>query len=148
VVAVSSSSEGPLDEFLKKIERKVREVEEAIAREIEKAIKELRYEERETKIFAESVEPLYTVRDLGNRLVVYVDIPYADAGKVDVWFEENVMHVKAKLRSRLDVGSWSERYRGVGVEEYDLSVTLPIKPKPEKTRVRVKRGVLEVIVYK
>lgn len=142
------SSEGPLDEFLKKIERRMREVEEAVSREIERILRELKREERETKIFAESVEPLYTIRDLGDRLVVYVDIPYADTGKVDVWFEGNIMHVKAKLRSRLDVGSWSERYRGVGVEEYDLAITLPVKPSPERTRIRVKGGVLEVTIHK
>lgn len=142
------TSEGPFDEFLKKIERRMKEVEEALSREIERVIKELKREERETRVFAESVEPLYTIRDLGDRLVVYVDIPYADTGKVNVRFEGNVMYVKAKLRSRLDVGSWSERYRGVEVEEYNLAITLPVKPSPEKTRIRVKRGVLEITIYK
>lgn len=142
------TNEGPLDDFFKRIERKMREVEETVSREIERVLRELKHEREETRIFAESVEPLYTIRDLGNRLIVYVDIPYADAGKVNVWFEGNIMHVKAKLRSRLDVGRWSERYRGVGVEEYNLTITLPVKPSPDRTQIRVKRGILEVTIYK
>ena len=141
------SDEGPLDRIFKRIERAMREMEEAIAREVERAIRELRPEEREVRFFAESIEPLYAVRDLGDRVVVYVDLPYADTEKVNLWFEENVMYVKAKLKSRIDVGKWSERYRGIEVEEYSLSITPPVKPKPEKTRIRVKKGVLKVVVY-
>lgn len=143
-----TSDEGPLDRLFKRIEKAMREIEEAVTREVERAIKELKHEEREVRVFAESIEPLYTMRDLGDRIVIYVDIPYADTEKVNVWFEDNVMYVKAKLRSRLDIGKWSERYRGVEVEEYNLSITLPIRPRPEKTTIRVKRGVLEVVIYK
>jgi len=145
---LAASDERPLDKLFRRIERAMREIEEAVTREVERAIRELKREEREVRAFAESIEPLYTVRDLGDRLVIHVDIPYADAEKVNVWFEENVMYVKAKLRSKLDVGKWSERYRGVEVEEYSLSVTLPVRSRPEKTSIRVRRGVLEVVVYK
>jgi len=58
------------------------------------------------------------------------------------------MYVKTVLRSSLDAGKWSERYRGVELKEYCPVVTLPVEPRPEKTKIRIKKGVLEVIVYK
>ncbi len=58
------------------------------------------------------------------------------------------MHIRAALKCKLDISEWSERYRGVEVKEYNLVLPLPFKPQPDKVRSRVKRGVLEIIIYK
>jgi len=139
---------GFIDEFFKRVEKKFKELEDSMKQIIESALNEIRMEKLETPYFAESVEPLYTMKNLGDRLVIHVDIPYCSEGNIDVLFEDNKMRIRAALKSKLDVSEWSERYRGIKVKEYNLVISLPFKPQPDKVKTRVKRGVLEVIVYK
>ncbi len=139
---------GSVDEFFKKVEKKFKELEDSMKQIIESALNEIRSERLETPYFAESVEPLYTMKDLGDRLVIHVDIPYCSEGNIDVLFEDSKMRIHAALKSKLDVSEWSERYRGIEVKEYNLVISLPFKPQPDKVKTRVKRGVLEIIIYK
>jgi HSP20 family molecular chaperone IbpA len=137
-----------IDEFFRRVERRFRELEDTMRQMIESALNEIRLERLEKPYFAESIEPLYNMRDLGDRLVIHIDLPYCSEGNIDVWFEDNKMHIRAALKCKLNISEWSERYRGVEVKEYNLVLPLPFKPQPDKVRSRVKRGVLEIIIYK
>lgn len=144
-------SEG-FDEFLKKLERRLREVENEFRREFERIFQSIeRHESRFTErwsVYGEVIEPLYTIRDVGDRIIVYIDLPFASEGTIDVRFEGRRMNVYAKLKSSIKLGEWSERYRGIEVKEYRTSIDLPFEPKPDKTRVRVRKGIAEIIIYK
>jgi len=147
VINVSES----MDEFFRKLEKKLREIEEDFKKDVEKLLRELRPEETSPariKGVGEVVEPLYTVRDLGDRLVVYVDLPYASEGTIDIKFEGRKMLISAGLKKTLNLRDWSERYEGVEVKQYKTVIDLPFEPDPKKTKIRVKKGVAEVTIFK
>jgi HSP20 family protein len=139
-----------VDEFFKRLERKLREMEESIRKDVEKLLSESRSEAGTTRIktFGEVMEPLYTMRDMGDRLIIYVDLPYASEGTIDVRFEDNKMIISAELKKTLSLNNWSERYKGIEVKQYRTVIDLPFSPNPEKTKVRVKKGVVEVTIFK
>ncbi|WP_440059335.1 Hsp20/alpha crystallin family protein [Thermogladius sp. 4427co] len=137
-----------IDEFFKRVERRLREIEDEFRREIRRIAEEVRGEHSYKPFYSETIEPLYSMRDLGDRVIVYVDLPYASEGDIEVLFEENRLRIKALLKSKIDVGKWSERYRGVEVKQYSLVIPLPFHPKKENTRIRVRKGVLEITIYK
>jgi len=139
-----------IDEFFKKLEKKLREMEESIRKDVEKLLSESRSEAGPTRIktFGEVMEPLYTMRDMGDRLIIYVDLPYASEGTIDVRFEDNKMIISAELKKTLSLNNWSERYKGIEVKQYKTVIDLPFSPNPEKTKVRVKKGVVEVTIFK
>jgi HSP20 family molecular chaperone IbpA len=109
-----------VDEFFKRLERKLREMEESIRKDVEKLLSESRSEAGTTRIktFGEVMEPLYTMRDMGDRLIIYVDLPYASEGTIDVRFEDNKMIISAELKKTLSLNNWSERYKGIEVKQY------------------------------
>jgi len=140
-----------IDEFFKRLEKKLREIEESIRKDVEKLLSESRSEvtgPTKIKTLGEVVEPLYTMRDMGDRLVIYVDLPYASEGTIDVRFEDNKMIISAELKKALSLNNWSERYKGIEVKQYKTVIDLPFSPNPEKTRIRVKKGVVEVTIFK
>jgi len=139
-----------VDEFFKRLERKLREMEESIRKDVEKLLSGSRSEAGPTRIktFGEVMEPLYTMRDVGDRLIIYVDLPYASEGTIDVRFEDNKMIISAELKKTLSLNNWSERYKGIEVKQYKTVIDLPFSPNPEKTKVRVKKGVVEVTIFK
>ncbi len=140
-----------IDEFFKRLEKKLREIEESIRKDVEKLLSESRSEvtgPTKIKTLGEVVEPLYTMRDMGDRLVIYVDLPYASEGTIDVRFEGNKMIISAELKKALSLNNWSERYKGIEVKQYKTVIDLPFSPNPEKTKIRVKKGVVEVTIFK
>lgn len=140
-----------MDEFFRKLEKKLREIEEDFKKDVKKLLNELRSEETSTtkiKGVGEVVEPLYTMRDLGDRLVVYVDLPYASEGTIDVKFEGRKMLISAGLKKTLKLKDWSERYEGIEVKQYKTVIDLPFEPDPKKAKIRVKKGVAEITIFK
>ena len=139
------------DEFIDRIERRLRRIEDEIRRSFEDLFKSFREEmafHRRPSVYGEYLEPLYTVKDLGDRIVIYIDLPYAAEGSIDVKFEGRRMYVYAKLREKLKLDEWSRRHRGLEVTEYRAAIDLPIEPRPEKTSVRTRKGVVEITIYK
>lgn len=143
-----SMSEDFFEEFFKKLERRMREIENAIRRDIEETLKFIGRDEHGPRPYSDTVEPLYSIRDLGDRLVIHIDLPFAEEGKVNVWFEGNKMYLRAEIAKKLHRKDLYESYRGVDLREYRLVITLPFAPRPEDTNIRVKKGVLEVVIYK
>uniref|UniRef100_A0A7C2V8U6 Hsp20/alpha crystallin family protein n=1 Tax=Ignisphaera aggregans TaxID=334771 RepID=A0A7C2V8U6_9CREN len=139
------------DEFFERLEKRIKMLE----REIRKSFEEMfrgfaSFPETKMRVpeYSETIEPLYTIRDLGDRIVVYIDLPYLAEGSVDIRFEGRVMHISAKLRESIKLDNWSRRYRGIEVHEYRASIELPIEPKPEKTKIRSRKGIVEITIYK
>ncbi|MEZ0394115.1 MAG: hypothetical protein ABWK00_03615 [Desulfurococcaceae archaeon] len=136
------------DELFRRIERRFREIEDELRREVERVAREALGSAPRPSRYSDVIEPLYTVRDLGDRLVVHVDLPHAAGDSVEVWFEGRTMNVRARLKAPIDVGRWSRGYRGVEVRGYRASISLPFEPRPERTRLRIRGDVLEVTIYK
>ncbi|MEM0501893.1 MAG: hypothetical protein QXU24_07040, partial [Ignisphaera sp.] len=74
------------DEFSRlfdRIEKRLRRIEDQLLRDIEETLKRaLEIPARRVPIYGESIEPLYTVRDFGDRIVIYVDLPGSSEGTI------------------------------------------------------------------
>ncbi|MEM2529143.1 MAG: hypothetical protein QXF17_05015 [Ignisphaera sp.] len=140
------------DEFSRlfdRIEKRLRRIEDQLLRDVEETLKRvLEIPARRVPIYGESIEPLYTVRDFGDRIVIYVDLPGSSEGTIDVKFEDRKTYVTAKLREAIELGKIFGRYRDIEVREYSLVIDLPFEPRPEKTKVRSRKGVIEITLYR
>lgn len=138
------------EEFFEKLEKRLKVLEREIMRGVEEMFKNIAIPEAPRRVFefSESIEPLYTIRDLGDRIVVYIDLPYAAEGTIDVKFEGRTMYITAKLRESIKLDTWSRRFRGIEIQEYKAVIDLPIEPKPEKTSIKTRKNVVEITIYK
>uniref|UniRef100_A0A7C5TGY8 Hsp20/alpha crystallin family protein n=1 Tax=Ignisphaera aggregans TaxID=334771 RepID=A0A7C5TGY8_9CREN len=138
-----------LDEFFEKLEKRLRMLERDIMKSVEEVFKNINIPEfRRTPEISETVEPLYTIKDLGDRIVIYIDLPYVAEGTIDVKFEDRTMYIYAKLKESVKLDRLSRRFRGVEVQEYRAAIELPLEPKPDKTKIRTRKGVVEITIYK
>jgi len=137
------------DEFFEKLEKRLRMLERDIMRSVEEVFKNINIPEyRRTLEISETVEPLYTIKDLGDRIVIYIDLPYVAEGTIDVKFEGRTMYIYAKLKESVKLDRLSRRFRGVEVQEYRVAIELPLEPKPDKTKIRTRKGIVEITIYK
>jgi HSP20 family molecular chaperone IbpA len=137
------------DEFFEKLEKRLRMLERDIMRSVEELFKNINIPEyRRTLEISETVEPLYTIKDLGDRIVVYIDLPYVAEGTIDVKFEGRTMYIYAKLKESVKLDRFSRRFRGLEVQEYRVAIELPLEPKPDKTKIRTRKGIVEITIYK
>ncbi|MCC6016404.1 MAG: hypothetical protein LM582_05105 [Desulfurococcaceae archaeon] len=137
------------DEFFEKLEKRLRMLERDIMRSVEELFKNINIPEyRRTLEISETVEPLYTIKDLGDRIVVYIDLPYVAEGAIDVKFEGRTMYIYAKLKESVKLDRFSRRFRGLEVQEYRVAIELPLEPKPDKTKIRIRKGIVEITIYK
>jgi HSP20 family molecular chaperone IbpA len=140
---------GFFDEFFEKLEKRLRMLERDIMRSVEEVFKNINIPEyRRTLEISETVEPLYTIKDLGDRIVIYIDLPYVAEGTIDVKFEGRTMYIYAKLKESVKLDRLSRRFRGLEVQEYRVAIELPLEPKPDKTKIRTRKGIVEITIYK
>lgn len=148
-----------IDDEFEKLWRKIREVEKSIKEyiedEIRRGFKQIKEEIRTIEsMIAPSwshegyLKPLHTVRDEGSHYTIYVDLPRADEGSVDVRYSENKILIRARLKESMDFGEWSARAGEIRFKEYKGIIELPIIIDPAKVRIIVKKGVLKIIVPK
>jgi len=126
-------------------------VEEALRRSIEASRTLLEEEKGMLRPLWDAkgvLEPLYTIKDLGDRYIVYVDLPYANEGTIDIKFVGNEMIVEAKLKSGVRFSEWHRRYSETTFHSYKLSIELPITPDPKKVQVKARKGVIQVVIPK
>lgn len=142
------------DEFkrlLKKWEQLERSFREMIRREIERFEKELEL----IKIPAPPswssegvLKPLYSVRDEGDSYVIYVDIPKADEGTIEVNFVDNKIEIKARLRKEFKFENWTGRGGETTFTQYREIIELPTRIDPQRVRVRKRKGIVEIKILK
>ncbi len=142
------------DEFkklLRKWEQLERSFREMIRREIEKFEKELdivRIPASPSWSSEGVLKPLYSVRDEGDSYVIYVDIPKADEGTIEVNFMDNKVEIKARLRKEFRFEGWSGRGGETTFTKYREVIELPIRIDPQRVRVRKRKGIVEIRIPK
>lgn len=142
------------DEF-KRIMRKWEEIRRSVKELIDEEIKKINEEVQGFKSLMQPswssngvLKPLYTLKEAGNEYIVYIDLPRADEGSINVGFANNKIILKASLKKEVRFKDWS----GVGSEtsfkEYQEVIELPINIDPQKVRVRTKKGIVEIRISK
>ena len=143
------------DEELKKMLKKWESVERDIRRLIQDELKKAERDLENIKLLFEPswssngiLRPLYSVRETSDSYIIYVDVPKADEATIDVHFINNKLILKARLRREIRFEQWS----GVGGEttfkEYQNVIELPFKIDPKKVKIRNRRGMVEIRVFK
>jgi len=94
------------------------------------------------------LRPLYTVRDEGSAYVVYIDLPRADEGSIDVRFRDNMVLLRARLREGTYIKGWSSRASEVRFSEYRDVIELPVRVDPSKVKVVTRRGLVKIVIPK
>ena len=147
-----------LDEF-DELFRKMREFEKKLQRYIEEeltsALRELRsdlaYMENMFKPMSHYegyLRPLYTIRDRGSYIEVYIDLPKADEKTIDIRFKDNYMFIRARLKEEVRFSGLGGRGGETKFHEYREVLELPIKIDPDRVRLDVRKGRVKVIIYK
>ncbi len=142
-----------MDEFEKlfrQFEKAMRSLQNFVAKRIREEIARLAEELSLTEIprplwhHEGYLEPLYSVKDLGDRIVIDIDLPCVDEGSIDVKFVGNRMMLVARLKRDLRYENWSSRAREITFREYRLTIDLPPDVDPSRARVKVIRNVVRV----
>ena len=144
-----------ISEMLKKFRKELRELEDYIMRTIRDEVHRL-YEDLVSmeRMFRPMwhhegyLEPLYSIKDLSDRIIVYIDLPYAEEGSIDVKFVDNKMIIKARLKDRLSYSGWSTRFERITFNEYRTVIDLPIMIDPNKIKIRSRKGLVEITIFK
>ncbi len=133
---------------IKEIERRMlesfREEEERILREFE----EIRRALIPSWSYEGYLRPLYTMRDLGNEYVLYIDLPNADQGSIDIKFKGNAILIRAKLRMKHRFSEWSGQGGETIFTEYRDVITLPFNVDPSCVCLRQRKGMIELRIRK
>lgn len=94
------------------------------------------------------LRPLYTVRDLGDRIEVLVDLPSADEASIEVRASGRIVSISARLKKETVFSDWSGRGGEVVFTEFREEITLPEEVVGEPLSVDVKRGIVRIVFKK
>ncbi|MCE4613710.1 MAG: hypothetical protein F7C07_07785 [Desulfurococcales archaeon] len=121
--------------------RRIREMEDML---LEEGVEERVLDERFTMLSRRQMEPLYTIIDRDEEVVLVVELPGARRDSIDVIVTENEIRIEAHLeeeqvRRALGEYSWYK-----SLERISWSHKLPFHVDP--SRVRVERRGLRVVI--
>lgn len=94
------------------------------------------------------LRPLYSIRDLGDRVEVLIDLPSADEATIEVRASGRRVSISARLRNEAVFSDWSGRGGEVVFTEFRDEITLPMEVSERPLAVDVRRGVVRVVFRK
>ena len=150
------SSEDEFDRLMKKIRELEKRVWDYIEGEVRRAASEIRREfESVERMLSPSwssegfLKPLYSIRDEGNAYAIYVDLPKADEGTIDVRFKDNKILIRARLKEKTDFSPWTGRGGEVKFTEYRDLIEVPVKHiDPSRVRIIKRRRFIKILIPK
>lgn len=130
-------------------------MEEWIEEEIRRMRREIRRLIREVESFFEpfidaergEVEPLYEIVDVGDKIVVRVDLPKASRESVEVLRSGNKLIVKARMKEPVRLCDVPP-YARCEVTGYKLELELPPDINADEIKASFKSGILEITLPK
>jgi len=151
-----SNFEDEFEKFMRRIRELERRTWEYVERELRRAVSEVRreFESIERMLSPSwshdgSLKPLYSVRDEGNAYAIYIDLPKADEGTIDVRFKDNKVLIRAKLKEKTSFKPWSGRGGEIGFTEYRELIEVPVKRiDPSRVKIVKKRRFVKILIPK
>ncbi len=92
-------------------------------------------EERMRSLSTGEIEPLFSVREVGDEIVVIVDLPGAEREQVDIYIGEDRIAVEAKVREEMVSRAFGSMYSGRRSMVYKGEIRLPVRVDPKGARV-------------
>jgi len=152
---VSWMNSEEFDEFIKRMRELERKIRDYVESELERALRTFSEELRQVEDTLRPMwhhegylRPLYSIRDRGSYIEVFIDLPKADEKTIEVKFRENYMYIKAKLREEVVFHGVTGRGGETRFHEYREVIELPFKVDPEKVRVDARKGRVKIIIHK
>jgi len=127
-------------------EERINELFERLRREVRRFVEDIeRYMELEQPMWCyetRSLEPLFTITETEDELIVTFDLPMVDKDSIEIHATEDSLELEAKLRHAIP----GPRYLGreVCFEKFRKVIKLPIKVDPHNAKARYKDGILEI----
>ncbi|RLE52058.1 MAG: hypothetical protein DRJ26_05125 [Candidatus Methanomethylicota archaeon] len=123
---------------------------ERIRKRIERMFEEF-YEEFEKPMWdyeSRCLEPLVSVREVEDKVIVTIDLPYVDKNNIKIYATEDTLTVEATLKEACRFERLGVVRKEASFEYFKKVIRLPAPVIPEKAKARFKRGILEVVLPK
>ena len=119
---------------IERIRRKMEKIMEKIMEEIEKPMWDYR---------TKCLEPLVTITDKEEEIVVKVDLPCVRKEEIKLTATEKTLTIEATLKEAYKMMRLTTT-RETRFEHFKKTIKLPSEVQPEKARAKFKNGILEI----
>ena len=85
------------------------------------------------------IEPLFSVIDVGDKIVIIIDMPGAVEGGIDIFLGEDSVRVDARIREEIARRAFSGTFFSVRASQYKGEFKLPYRIDPKGASVE-RRG--------
>lgn len=92
---------------------------------------------------ASAAQPQLRLRDAGDELRVYAEVPGLRAEDIQVAYDDGVLSVRAQRRTAVPEGYVAQR-RERGDASFSQALSLPVRIDVDKIEAQLKNGVLEL----
>mgnify|MGYP000483420068 CR=1 FL=1 len=123
---------------------------ERMRRRIERMISEF-YEEFEKPMWdfeTRSLEPLVSVKELEDKIIVIADLPCVDKNNIRIYATEDTLTIEAALKETYKFERLGITRREATFEYFRKVIQLPAPVIPERAKAKFRKGILEVILPK
>jgi HSP20 family protein len=90
------------------------------------------------------LEPLHEVSETSEDVIISFDLPGVNKEDISIRATENKVYVDAECRREIYVRRWGVRSHEKVFKRYRKAISLPSTVDPDKTKARLKGGVLEI----
>jgi len=97
---------------------------------------------------AQTLKPLYEVRQTRDLIKILVDLPYVEREAVRLKVNEDSVDISAELRKPIRYDHWGTIQRGCEFKQFSVTIPLPTEVDPDVTKAKLKDGVLAVDLIK
>lgn len=129
-----------MKDIIREFERELEELEE---RDLERLT-----EEKWTELSSHVMEPLYTVIDKGDKVLIIIEVPEAEEGSTQITILEDSIMVEGRVDNQKVRRALGDRYWMRSSARVRGAYRLPFKLVPEEAKIERKGGKIFIWVPK
>lgn len=95
-------------------------------------------------VAAQTLKPLYEVRETRDSLIVLVDLPYVEKEAIQLTVDKGSIDLTAELRQPVKYDRWGTTQRECEFNKLCVTIPLPTEVDPDGAKARFREGVLAV----
>jgi HSP20 family protein len=93
---------------------------------------------------AQTLKPLYEVRETRDSIMVLVDLPYVEKERIQLRVDKDSLDLSAELRQPIRYDRWGTTQRECEFNKLCVTIPLPTEVDPDGAKARLKEGVLTI----
>ncbi|RLG53502.1 MAG: hypothetical protein DRN95_09405 [Candidatus Hydrothermarchaeota archaeon] len=87
------------------------------------------------------LEPLSHIEDYGDKIVIYVDLPFVRKEDIFIYLRKNILEIKATAKSTPHFGFFEYK-------SFKKIIKLPCEVEEKTAKARFQNGILKIILKK